>query len=69
MLFLSVDCIWGEWEVGNCSQDCGGGFRINTRKPKLEALNGGKNCEGLSTLNEACNPQNCPGTKFHLSLL
>ena len=56
-----VDCEWNVWSVGTCTKTCGAGARINTRTKKVSAENGGKNCEGSSTVQEGCNNQECPG--------
>ena len=56
-----VDCQWGEWELGKCSEECGTGFRTNTRAPKVFALFGGKECMGPNNITENCNIQPCPG--------
>ena len=58
---LLVDCIWGEWQNGGCSEECGGGTRINKRSPTVEASFGGKECFGFSNVTEICNIQECPG--------
>ena len=62
-----VDCIWGEWQMGDCSEDCGGGSRINKRSPTVEASFGGKECVGSSNVTEICNIQECPGIYYFLA--
>ena len=65
-LFLSkVDCEWYSWKIGECSKDCGGGKRANTRKVKIEAAHGGRNCSGLSEIVEDCNIEECPGINLN----
>ena len=61
---LSVDCEWGEWELGDCSKSCGGGVRLNYREKTVEEMFGGT-CEGYPTFEEHCNPQNCPGIFYN----
>ena len=61
-LLVSVDCKWGEWEIGECSKDCGGGVRLNLRQKTQEDLFGGEPCEGVATAEEDCNTHNCPGS-------
>ena len=56
-----MDCEWGEWQLGECSKECGGGTRINTRSLKVIAAHGGVECSGLSNVTEMCNTQECPG--------
>ena len=56
-----VDCEWDEWQIGECSEECGGGIRINTRSPKVESAHGGEGCAGSSSITESCNVQECPG--------
>ena len=51
------------WKVGECSKDCGGGIRTNSRLVKTEAANGGENCSGVSEIIEDCNIDKCPGIK------
>ena len=60
-LFVLVDCKWGEWESGECSEKCGGGIRVNTREKIQEDLFGGNPCEGEAISEEECNTQACPG--------
>ena len=55
-----VPCKWNEWEVGECSEECGGGTRINTRTKRVEEMFGGT-CDGESRVEEDCNTENCPG--------
>ena len=57
---LAIDCVWGEWTVGECSTTCGIGSRVSTRIKLVEEDNGG-NCSGRSTKTEECNVQECPG--------
>ena len=59
-----VDCLWGEWIIGVCSNECGGGHQINIREVIQEELFGGKPCEGEASVEEECNMHNCPGMKF-----
>ena len=61
MNFVSVNCEWGEWEIGSCSVECGGGKRTNLRSIKINAEHGGANCSGISMVTEICNTQECPG--------
>ena len=56
-----VNCEWDEWKIGECDQTCGGGIRRNTRKIKVNAKHGGKECEGSATSTETCNTNECPG--------
>ena len=58
---ISVNCEWGEWEIGSCSVECGGGKQTNSRSIKINAEHGGTNCSGLSMVTEICNIQECPG--------
>ena len=57
-----VHCKWDAWEVGECSVTCGGGNRTKTRTEKVSSSFGGEECEGLSSITETCNVQECPGT-------
>ena len=40
---------------------CGGGTLTKTRAEKVSAEHGGDSCEGVSTIVESCNEQECPG--------
>ena len=60
-MFNSVDCEWGQFEIGECSQTCGGGMRTNTRSHIVTAEHGGVECLGPNAVNETCNIQECPG--------
>ena len=57
-----VNCEWGDWIIGDCSQTCGEGTRINTREPKIVAEHGGVECIGPSSIAESCQLQTCAGT-------
>ena len=60
-IFL-VNCVWddyGEWT--SCSKPCGGGQQSRTRRIKIEADNGGKECIGSVTDTKECNTQECIG--------
>jgi len=63
LFLILADCEWDVWKVGECSKDCGGGKRTNTRLVKIEAANGGKNCSGVPEISEDCNLEECPGIK------
>ena len=63
-LFILVKCEWGEWILGDCSKECGGGARINKRVHKIEATHGGDECSGDSNSTQPCNTQECPGWLF-----
>ena len=39
---ILVNCEWDEWNEGECSKQCGGGKRTNTRAPRVNAAYGGK---------------------------
>ena len=65
-IVLPLDCEWTEWEIGECSHTCGGGNKLNTRTKKVEEKYGG-NCDGESTMEASCNPEDCPGN-FTISL-
>ena len=56
-----VNCEWGPWVFGECSKDCGGGKRNDTRIQKVKSAHGGLECSGLSLIEEDCNIQECPG--------
>ena len=61
---IVVHCEWNDWVVGECSKECGGGTRTNTRTEKESASQGGDECVGLSSLEESCNVQECPGLQL-----
>jgi len=58
-MIAEVHCEWHDWQLGECSQTCGGGTRMNTRTKKTEEQNGGT-CEGEATMEDVCNTQVCP---------
>ena len=60
-IFNLVDCEWGNWTIGECDKECGGGMRTNTRIPAPEAQYGGQNCTGHPSVTESCNIHECPG--------
>ena len=64
-----MNCEWGDWKEGECSEQCGGGTRINTRGVKVNAAYGGKECIGLSSIEESCNVKECPGWKCFIDLM
>lgn len=55
-----VHCEWNKWQIGECSEPCGGGMRTNTRTEKVSADHGGEECEGATSIEESCNVQECP---------
>ena len=56
-----VHCEWGEWIIGECSEECGEGTRTNTRTLKVPSDYGGKECDGPSSFEETCTLQDCSG--------
>ena len=65
----TVDCAWSNWtEWSACNQTCNGGWHYRTRSSS-PALYGGKICTGPSRQDEICNPQPCPGKKFHFTCM
>ena len=61
LLYLSVDCVWGDWQSGECSADCGGGVQPMMRIKTVHAQFGGAECDGEKYGEQACNEQPCPG--------
>ena len=59
-LFLAVQCVWDDWNIGACSKSCGTGTRTNNRT-KLIVESGGGNCTGQHTETEVCGVTECPG--------
>jgi len=55
-----VDCVWGEWQYGDCSEDCGGGIQPMMRVKTVEAQFNGTECEGEAYGEQECNPDPCP---------
>merc|ERR1719235_138040 len=53
------DCEEGDWQIGECSEECGGGERTNTREIISPAGAGGAEC-GVLLEKESCNMQPCP---------
>ena len=63
---LKVNCIWNDWQIGECSKTCAGGTRTNTRTKKVQEAHGGT-CIGNENVKEICNTQKCPRTYFRLN--
>ena len=61
ILHVIVHCEWGEWIIGECSEECGEGTRTNTRTLKVPSDDGGKKCDGPSSFVETCTLQDCSG--------
>ena len=59
--FKIVHCEWDEWQIGECSQTCGGGILTKIRQEKTSAAHGGNECKGEDSIEESCNVQECPG--------
>jgi len=55
-----VHCEWNDWVEGECSKECGGGMKINTRTEKVSAEHGGEDCPGPASEEISCNEQECP---------
>eukprot|EP00929_Paragymnodinium_shiwhaense_P121881 TRINITY_DN942_c0_g1_i1.p1 TRINITY_DN942_c0_g1~~TRINITY_DN942_c0_g1_i1.p1 ORF type:complete len:1559 (-),score=404.24 TRINITY_DN942_c0_g1_i1:474-5150(-) len=54
------DCQFSDWSAWHtCSQSCGGGWTSSTRRIIRLAGNGGKPCEGNTTIQKVCNEQSC----------
>ena len=59
-IYNTVNCEWSAFSSWTpCSQDCGGGYQMRTRKIAVEPENGGRSCEGCATDSRACNDQPC----------
>ena len=56
-----LDCQWSDWNVGTCSDSCGGGLLTKTRSKTVEEANGGV-CNNQFSVTEDCNSDICPGT-------
>ena len=65
---VSVNCVWDEWELGECSMPCGGGVRNGTRIKLVDEEYGGT-CEGVAYKEEDCNMDPCPSTYYVLMYL
>lgn len=56
-----VHCDWDKWgSWGKCTKTCGNGTTVRTRKKKVLAANGGKDCEGDIKESTSCNAIDCP---------
>ena len=57
---FSVNCEWSAWDQPSCPATCGSSvFITKTRRKKLEASDGGLDCEGNSEMQERCNISEC----------
>ena len=67
---VPIDCEWSDWQIGECSQTCGGGARTDSTTKRTEEVNGGT-CEGSTTKHEVCNMQDCPRKflKYSITIL
>ena len=54
--------------MGECTKTCGGGIRTNTRDQK-DAEHGGDECQGVSSVTESCNVEECPGKMGYITLI
>lgn len=55
-----VDCVWSAYSHWTpCSQNCGGGYQMRSRRVAVEDANGGKACAGCATDSRACNSEPC----------
>ena len=61
IIIVKVHCEWNDWVIGECSMECGGGMRTNTRTEKVSAEHEGDECTGPASIDESCNVQECPG--------
>ena len=60
LICVLVDCVWGEYAIGECSKTCGDGVQTLSREILAAAEFGGKECEGPSTKEETCFIAECP---------
>ena len=60
IFFLAIHCMWGEWELGECSEECGDGQRTDTRVKLVEEQYRGT-CSGQPSRIETCKIKECPG--------
>ena len=59
-LSFSVNCEWSAWEHPPCPATCGHSvFITKTRGKKLNASDGGLDCEGKSEIKERCDIPEC----------
>ena len=65
-----VDCEWHDdgngngyvfWGDSTCSVTCGNGTEVANRIKMTEAKNGGKECDGNTTVTRPCVNTPCPG--------
>ena len=56
-----IHCEWDDWKTQECDKSCGGGTRIKSRRKKINAKNGGDECDGPEIMSENCNTKKCPG--------
>ena len=56
----SADCIWSEWNLGECSASCDGGNRMDARTKQGDDLNGGQCDPMIEKRTVGCNTESCP---------
>ena len=61
--FLVVNCEWGAWTNGSCSETCGTGELIKTRTKTIVEAHGGA-CSGQSDETVSCYMSHCPSNTF-----
>lgn len=57
-----------DWITGDCSKECGGGYRTNTRQILKPAVQDGQ-CSGELQRTEHCGEQHCPGIQALIVLV
>ena len=60
VFLISVNCVWSDWKIGDCSVSCGLGTRTETRKKTVIEQNGGE-CIGEASVTSECHDEICPG--------
>ena len=68
-MYFLVDCTWGNWTIGECSETCGDGVHTDRRSKTQGELYGGTPCDGQSTNNTKCKLRDCPSTYIILNRL
>ena len=64
LIYAIVHCEWDDWIIGTCSSSCGGGTRHNTRSRNVSAEHEGDECDGITSITESCNTEECPGYRL-----
>ena len=59
LYLTAIHCEWDEWQLGECSEECGDGTQVNHRTKLIVEANGGT-CDGQPEETVPCMIVECP---------